>query len=429
MTLRVRDGHLEKDGNPFLYAADTLWAAFTHVALDDWEDYLLTRRAQGFNAVQVSLLPILKHASGVAQPFPSTASGGFRFDDLDRRYLERVVSMLARAREAGITPVVILFWTDYVAGTTAAARHDRIIPDALIDSLTDTFVDTIAPFEPVLVVAGDTDFPVEGVDATYLRILERIRARAPGLLTAIHVSADTVRLPVTLERSGLLDLHLFQSGHSSSEQARAFTVPDANRAAHVPQVLINGEPCYEGMGHFERFGRFDAGDVRRAIWQSFLATGGAGVTYGAHGVWQWHQAPERPEAQGAFSHPFEWPDAMRLPGARTVGDLRHIVERFELYAMEPRQGVIERRAARSLDEFTPPAPGDDCRAAMSGHSLVVYSPSATDLDIAEGRADRRVAGFMVEDGREFEPVVTDRPDAFTVAQPQANGDFVVVVHP
>ena len=58
------------DGNRFVRRGeewfplfDTLWSVFTHVPEDEWERYVRQRAAQGFNAVNISILPILHDLS------------------------------------------------------------------------------------------------------------------------------------------------------------------------------------------------------------------------------------------------------------------------------------------------------------------------------------------------------------------------------
>src|SRR5262245_21112871 len=42
---------------PFLYVADTAWDLFSNATVSDAENYLLTRKNQGFTAIQASLVP------------------------------------------------------------------------------------------------------------------------------------------------------------------------------------------------------------------------------------------------------------------------------------------------------------------------------------------------------------------------------------
>ena len=58
MGLRISKNkrHLEKEGSPFFYLADTCWSAFTNIDEPSWEYYLQYRRRQGYNTLQINIL-------------------------------------------------------------------------------------------------------------------------------------------------------------------------------------------------------------------------------------------------------------------------------------------------------------------------------------------------------------------------------------
>ena len=49
---------VDRWGTPFFYNADTAWLLFNKLSEAEAAEYLAARRAQGFNAVQVSLAPL-----------------------------------------------------------------------------------------------------------------------------------------------------------------------------------------------------------------------------------------------------------------------------------------------------------------------------------------------------------------------------------
>ncbi|WP_303032735.1 apiosidase-like domain-containing protein, partial [Dubosiella newyorkensis] len=49
--------YLTKDGKPFFYLGDTCWSAFTNISDGEWAYYLNKRKAQGFNVLQINILP------------------------------------------------------------------------------------------------------------------------------------------------------------------------------------------------------------------------------------------------------------------------------------------------------------------------------------------------------------------------------------
>ena len=73
------DGYLvAPEGMPFFYLADTVWMAFANLTLDAWARYLAYRRVQGFNALQISILPVTHDTSWGPEnmaPFRADADG------------------------------------------------------------------------------------------------------------------------------------------------------------------------------------------------------------------------------------------------------------------------------------------------------------------------------------------------------------------
>ena len=44
LTISADHRHLEQEGKPFFWLADTIWSAFTNITLEDWAYYLKRRR-------------------------------------------------------------------------------------------------------------------------------------------------------------------------------------------------------------------------------------------------------------------------------------------------------------------------------------------------------------------------------------------------
>ena len=56
LTVSADCRHLEKEGRPVFWLADTIWSAFTNITLEDWAYYLKRRREQGFTVLQINTL-------------------------------------------------------------------------------------------------------------------------------------------------------------------------------------------------------------------------------------------------------------------------------------------------------------------------------------------------------------------------------------
>ena len=408
--------HLLEDGRPWFYLADTIWSAFTHVPLEDWEVYLAKRRAQGFNALQISVLPVLhdmSEAGDLPEPFPGFWEGKPRFGALSEPYAEAAAVKVGMAREQGFTPVLVDVWCNYAPATWVSPdRPEFIIPDGALDEYLESVAERFRAYAPIHIVSGDADFAqAESIDF-YGRALRRIKQLAPESLTGLHLQPEAV-LPPVLADAPELDLYVYQSGHHVELEQLAYRLAESYLARPVERPIINIEPCYDGHGHGFRYGRFDARDVRRASWQSIVSGASAGLAYGAHGVWQWH-------ARGAgFNHaefsgrPFDRWTALELSGARDAAFARHLVEELDLYGMAPAQSLLR------------DAP-EQVRAGVSadGSRIVVYIPYSIDIELAIDDATDVVRWNL--ETRDVESVPASG-DPLVVPMSDWIGDSLVVV--
>jgi hypothetical protein len=252
--------------------------------------------------------------------------------------------MVRMARERDFAPALVFLWCDCVPGTWASAKipgHE--IPLDAVDGYAETVVRTFAEFDPIYLISGDTDFKSRETEQTYLKALRAVKRLAPESLTTFHLNPDT-DLPADIVAAKELDFYMFQSGHHLESQDKAYRLAEKFAALPVKRPVVNGEPPYEGHGFGHRYGRFGAFHVRRAVWQSLLSGAKAGVTYGAHGIWSWHdRAKEFPNAEFS-STPYPWHVALQFPGAWDAGYARWLFETYDLFDLEP-QGSPEGTSA------------------------------------------------------------------------------------
>jgi len=73
-----------RDGVPAFLLADTLWAAFSRMSMTECRDAMRLRRRQGFNAVNISILPIGHDRAVSAEVRGCSQHGPGGIDDLDQ---------------------------------------------------------------------------------------------------------------------------------------------------------------------------------------------------------------------------------------------------------------------------------------------------------------------------------------------------------
>ena len=279
--LTIADGkdHFVRDGQPFFYLADTVWSAFTAATREEWAEYLELRQQQGFNVLQINILPQWDRSEGDVseEPFEKDSAGNWDFGRPNGAYFQRTRDLVRMAWERGFVPALVLLWCDYVEGTWGARKvPGHTIPADAIRSYVRYVADQFAEFEPIFLVSGDTDFKSEQTIAAYSTALQAIKDALPRALTTFHLNPDT-DLPEQIVKSSGLDFYMYQSGHQEERQDRAYRLAELFGTKPVKRPVVNGEPCYEGYGFRFRYGRFGAFDVRKAIWQSLLAGAKAGT--------------------------------------------------------------------------------------------------------------------------------------------------------
>lgn len=383
LTVDPSGAHLRRDGQPIYLLADTLWAAFSRMTEPEWVDALRLRRRQGFNAVNISVLPIAhdRSLSGEAlSPFRVRADGSWDLDELDPTYFSRARRMVQLAAEHELAVVLVVLWCNYVPNTWGSAKTPELAMDvAQTGRYLELVVDTFADLEPVFCVSGDDSLDDAVALSRYRASLHQLKAAAPHCLTMLHSNPSAV-LPQDFADDPTLDLYAYQAGHDLGWEERSVELAVRYSAIEPHKPVISMEPCYEGHGFGAGQARHDARNVRRASWSGLLAGAGGGLGYAAHGAWSWHRAGEDFNGEYFSGIPLPGSRAMELPGAWDVGLLRRLVEEHHLYDLQARQALI-------LDN----ASGAQFALTSDGHRAVAFLPEAFRL-----RLDLDLSGWTVE---------------------------------
>ena len=107
----------------YLQASNTCWSAFTNINENDWKYYLQYRKRQGYNVLQINILPQwdasatdLNHS-----PYQKDEKGNYQFDKLNDSYFNHARSMCEVAKEYGFELALVVF------GVIMYQRHGQII--------------------------------------------------------------------------------------------------------------------------------------------------------------------------------------------------------------------------------------------------------------------------------------------------------------
>lgn len=369
--LRISDNkkNILKDGKPFFYLADTCWSAFTNITDEEWDFYLYKRKAQGFNTIQINILPQWDASVTDLDYKPFVENDPHRLNDA---YFAHARNMCEAAKREGFELALVVLWCNYVPSTWASKMFPGgILPFDCLENYVRKVHETFTDLEPLYIVSGDTDFPEEETTRYYVHVGQILKELAPECLFTTHIKGRYSDIPDALY--ALLDLCFYQSGHNAKDLTMPYALSGTMQEKYPGKPLINSEPCYEQMGYSgNMYGRWTRRDVRRAAWVSVLSGACAGVTYGAAGIYSWHKVKKgfHTLLGEGFDMPKSWEEAMAFPGAWDYGYLKMLIEELGAYELAPKQELLINGTG-------------DIRVAQAGENLLlVYVPSNTKVRLA-----------------------------------------------
>lgn len=371
LEVSATNDYLLKDGKPFFYLADTAWMAFSNLPLADWPRYLAYRKLQGFNALQISILPVTHDTSMSDEnidPFLPDASGNWDFFAYNEAYFDKAEAMVRMAAEQGFVPVLGVLWCSYVPGTrcsknspvASAMPYDAVAPYATYAA------HRFRQYDPMFFISGDTQFESPDEEPYYMAALQAVKAVCPEALLTMHL---TPRGDLPDSFLNLIDFYMYQSGHRAGGQDTPYLLAEKFTSYPVKHPVVNGEPCYEGHGRVGEQTRWNAFDIRKVTWQSLLSGAKMGVTYGAHGIWMFHRRGMNFLNKHRSFEPYDWDVALELDGGWDVAFAKWLFGMYNLFDLEP--------ANIALNE------DNEIRAAANGNGtkVAVYCPYSFDVEL------------------------------------------------
>lgn len=380
------------EGKPFFYLGDTIWSAFTNVTMEEWEYYLKKRKEQGFTVLQINTMPQWDRCMSDTGLYPfATEDEGqtFDFTRWNEAYYDNAAAMCRMAVEKGFQLALVVLWLNYVPGTWGSRITERnVMPRGLVREYTEKVVEVFDKFQPIYVISGDTDFDTPEAVEYYRIALRTVCEKSPDSLKTLHIRRGYDVIPE--EFLADIDFYMFQSGHNRDGQEMAYLLPEKIGKKYPKKPMINAEPCYEQMGYSRKlYGRFRVESLRKAAWHSLLSGACAGVTYGAHGIWNWQKINKRKNTMlgEGFDAPFPWQEAIQFPGAWDYGWIRLFFEVREIGELLPANGLLQNETEEIRMAATP-----------DGRYLI-YLPYSTKVAIGKELTDCKVQAIDLETKR------------------------------
>lgn len=393
LTINKELNTFEKNGNHFFYLADTCWSAFTNITDDDWDYYLDYRKNQGFNVIQINILPQWDASATDLEyaPYEKQEDGSFDFTKLNQEYFDHAAYMCQKAKDLDFELALVVLWCNYVPDTWASnAISNNVMPFDAIRAYVKKLHETFDKFEPIYLISGDTDFNTSNTIQHYKHASDMLRKLSPNRLQTFHIKGRFTALPKVLEEQA--DFIMFQSGHNGKVENMNMPVTLAKHFYdRINKPILNSEPCYEQMGNSGHiYGRFYAFDIRRAAWMSLLSGAYSGITYGAAGIYSWHSFGKSfaSELGEGFEKPSPWNEAIHFLGAWGYGFIRHIFENYKLDKLMPNNTIIEIKNEQIC-----------CSATQNEEIILIYLPINTQLYINKDVSNYDIKIYDLEGGK------------------------------
>lgn len=332
-----------EDGTPFFWLGDTGWELFHRLTLEEIERYLDNRQAKGFNVIQAVILAEL---DGLRVPnrYGEVPLLNMNPDTPNEKYFHLVDTVIEMADRRNMVMALLPAWGDKVTlnyggqgpvvfTPQSAYRYGLFLGKRYKDK--DNIVWIMGGDRPPKHDCNDWT-PVYGAMAKGID-----DGSGKHFLKSFHPGGSIWESSPLLHNEDWMDFNMIQSGHAQSDQPVWQNIlKDWELKPAKP--TIDSEPCYEdhpinpwpawepSKGYFRDY------EVRKQLYRSVFS-GGFGVTYGHHSIWQFYN----PGAEKVNYPDRYWYEALDRPAAYQAGYLRQLIESRPSVNRIPDENIVE----------------------------------------------------------------------------------------
>ncbi|HQD09696.1 MAG TPA: glycoside hydrolase family 140 protein [Flavihumibacter sp.] len=364
------------DGTPFFWLGDTGWELFHRLNLKEITQYLDNRQRKGFNVIQAVIIAELDGV-GAANRYGEYPLLNDDPDKPNEKYFKLVDTVLAMAAKRGLIMALLPAWGDKITlkyggngpvifDTASAFRFGKFLGNRYRNAR-----------NIVWVLGGDRP-PQDDKDdwkPVYAAMAKGLDDGAgKHFLTSFHPGGYVWESSVYLHQQPWLDFNMIQSGHAELDQP-VWKNLWRDWHLHPTKPVLDAEPCYEDhpIDPWPTWnpanGYFSAYDVRRQLYRSVFS-GGFGVTYGNHAVWQFYN----PSVEKINYVNRYWYDALDRPGAVQAGYLRKLIESRPFLHRVPDTSIIVKGQGVKADYIT-------AFRDSVGRYMMVYIPEGKTITV------------------------------------------------
>lgn len=411
-------------GKPFCWCGDTAWNLFASLSLDEARHYLANRAALGFNVIQA--VGYFEHD---CRKRPAHM-GQWVMHDLDPAkpndaYFDHVDKVMDIAQSLGLHIAFLPTWGHLVTPMWAGGEPLFTPEKAQIYG---QYIGKRYGHRQNLIWCngGDRQVPNEHDLLIWRNLAMGIRnTEALTHLMTFHAPGRNCSSNFVHDETWL-DMNMQQSGHAELF-SRVDKRIDMALSRHPRKPVLDGEICYEDhpIGFRAANGRFNDWHVRCSAYRSVFA-GACGVTYGASAIWQFY-GDRYPVILGSMPT-MDWKQSLLLPGARQMGYLHQLMQRFADKSLIPCPSIsgdsgTDSESANTLRDGTPDANDASC--------MLIYQPLTTPFrsyDLTAMRSNEICATYFdPRTGETFPAGVCKCEKAARLKQvPDSGPDWVVI---
>ncbi|MBS0208000.1 MAG: DUF4038 domain-containing protein [Planctomycetes bacterium] len=406
------------DGRPFFWLADTVWSGPAVASLDDWNTYLVDRKAKRFSVVQFNAIcPWRVNPADAAGQIAYTSRDPLAINE---HYFARLDRYFDAIERHSLVAAPVLAWAHTKGDAGTELNEDDLV------RLCRFQVERYTKRPVVWILAGDNRYTPEE-STRWRRIGRRVFADFPDAVVTTHPTG----MNWPWNNNGWRDekwlsFLSYQSGHGDDVKTLQWLVdgPAAKNWNTKPiRPIINLEPPYEDHIAYQSKRPHSAYSVRRATYWSLLNAPIAGVTYGAHGIWSWQtESGGTPAAHAGSGVAKRWKEALELPGGAQMKHVVDLFEGMEWWNLRPAPEVLAAQPGRD-----DPTRFIAIATDKKKESLVAYLPVGGEIRLAPSEASS-FSRFAWFDPREGKSVAVLKSDGHVYSAP-TNDDWVFVALP
>jgi hypothetical protein len=353
--LKISDNRrflMREDGTPFFWLGDTGWLLFVKLNRDEAEQYLESRREDGFNVIQVMVIHSIDHAVNVYGDSalinrnvatPLTTPGDSFSDSLQYDFWDHVDYIVDLASEKGLYMAMVPVWGSNVKSGFVSIEQARTYAAWLAARYHNT---------PNIIWLNGGDIRGSDTIDVWNAIGYTFWEKDPDHLVTFHPFGRT-QSSWWYHDELWLDFNMFQSGHRRYDQDDTelaygednWRYAEADYGLIPVKPTLDGEPSYEAIPqglHDTLQPPWTDDDVRRyAYWSVFAGT--CGFTYGHNSVMQFHQPGDKRGAYGAKKY---WFEGILDPGAGQMKYLKRLMLSRPYFERVPDQSLIADQGTR-----------------------------------------------------------------------------------